>query len=486
MNLGQQIRKGAKWLAIGNIGGRVLQFAFGIVLARLLMPADFGMIVTVAVFTGFVGMVTTGGMGQALIRAKEVNEDDFNAVFTLQLVIGALTYSGFFFAAPWFAEYFEDPTYTGLMRVSALFFLIRPFTYMRVSWLNREMQFKKRSVVGIITGIISGVASISMAFAGMGVWSLALSGVADFLVRNFLLSRITPLKLRLSFNLQTMRRHSSYGSKVVANDFLAHVRRESIKLLLSKLAGASFLGLFNKADSLHVLPFQMIGQPVAQPLFRAMSSVQDDLDKTKYMFHRVITLFGVYVLPLYVGLWWIAEPFIGVVYGEKWLPAAEPLRILAMASLLYIVMRPCGVVLLAQNRLLQEMIAQVFILIFTLGACLIGLNWGLVGVAWGFLASQVFSTILLYMLVYRTLPIRIRDLLNALTPGVLLNSLLFLALVVTHFVSGDLLETGPALYLFLMAFVGGAVYLTAFLFLPIPALATETERLRQKIGSWSS
>jgi O-antigen/teichoic acid export membrane protein len=175
-----------------------------------------------------------------------------------------------------------------------------------------------------------------------------------------------------------------------------------------------------------------------------------------------------------------------VVYGEKWLPSAEPLRILAMASLLYIVMRPCGVVLLAQNRLVQEMIAQTFILVFTLSACYIGLNWGLEGVAWGFLASQVFSTLLLYILVYRTIPIRIKELIAGLTPGALLNSLLFLALVVTNFLSGNLIVSNPALYLILMSFVGGGVYLTAFLFLPIPALATETERLREKISSWSS
>ena len=103
MNLGQSIRTGAKWLMIGNTGNAILQFGFGVALARLLVPADFGMIITIQVFTGFVGMVTSGGMGQALIRAKEVRQEDFNAVLTLQLAIGLLIYTGFFLSSPWFA-----------------------------------------------------------------------------------------------------------------------------------------------------------------------------------------------------------------------------------------------------------------------------------------------------------------------------------------------------------------------------------------------
>jgi len=469
-------------MALGNTSSRVLQFAFGVVLARLLVPADFGIIVTIQVFTGFVGMLASGGMGQALIRAKKVNEDDFNAVFTLQLAIGTLVYLGFFLIAPWFAEYFENPIYKNLLRVSALVFLIRPFFNMRISWLNREMDFKKRSVVGIISGIFSGFSSILMAWFGMGVWSLTLGGLVGTFCQNILLARVTPLKLHLKFDLAIMRRHSAYGSKIVANDFLGHMKTEAVKLILSKLAGPAFLGLFNKADSLHRLPYWMFASPVAQPLFRAMSKIQDDLDQTKYMFYRVITLFAVYIIPFYVGLWWVAEPFVGVVYGEKWLPAVEPLRILAMAGLFYIITRPCGVVLMAQNRLAQEMIAQAVILIFTLAAVLIGLDWGLEGVSWGILASQVFTVIYFYTLVYRIIPTQIADLIKALAPGLLLNALLFLVLAMVDFASGELKVTNPALYLLFMAITGSLFYLAAFLLLPIPALRSEADRWRQKIN----
>lgn len=96
MSLGQSIRKGTKWLLVGNTVDRVMDFAFGVILARLLVPADFGMLVTIQVFTGFVGMITSGGMGQSLIRAKEATEEDFNAILTVQLLVGILVYLVFF------------------------------------------------------------------------------------------------------------------------------------------------------------------------------------------------------------------------------------------------------------------------------------------------------------------------------------------------------------------------------------------------------
>lgn len=477
MNLGSSIRSGVKWLIIGNTGSRLLEFAFGVMLARMLVPADFGIIVTIQVFTGFVGMLASGGMGQALIRAKHADENDFNAVFTLQLIFAVPIYIGFYLVAPWFAEFFENPLYKELIPVSALMFLMRPVSSAYSSWLSREMQFKKRSVISVMTGVITGFSSVLMAWYGMGVWSLTFAGLMGGVFSNILLSWVTPLTLKLHFDTSIMRQHGRFGLKIVANDFFNHIRKESLKLMLSKLAGPAFLGLFNKAESLHRLPYFMLGQPVAQPVFRAMSKIQDDLDQTKYMYYRVITLLMAYILPFYIGLWWVAEPFVSVVYGDKWLLAAGPLKILSLAGFFYIITRPSSVLLMAQNKLTQEIIAQAVILVFTLTACFIALDWGLEGVSWAFLVSQIFTAIYFYILVYQTIPTRIGDLLKAVFPGIQLNSLLFLILYITDYLSKDLLSTAPALYLLVMVIIGGGTYLASFLLFNIPALQSEKIRI---------
>ncbi len=481
MSVGQSIRSGVKWLFLGNVGSRFLEFAFGVALARLLVPADFGMLVTISVFTGFAGMIMSGGMGQSLIRAKEANEDEFNAVFTMQLALGIAIYLVFFFTAPLIGEYFRNPLYADLIRVSTLVFFLRPFAFMQNAWLNREMDFKKRSITGFIAGAISGIASVLMAWSGMGVWSLILSGLMGALSTNIMLALITPLKLRLNFDTTTMRRHSAYGFKITTNDFLSYLTMESKSLIISKLAGPAFLGFFNKSESLSRIPNQLFMSATIQPVFRAMSKVQNDLDQTKYMFYRAITLLMVYTTPLYVGLWWVAEPFIRVVYGEKWLPVAEPLRILVIAGILFNILGPCGVLLDAQNRLTQEMQALIVRLAVTITACLIGLSWGLTGVAWAILFTHVFSTTYYYILVRRTIPTRPKELLGAITPGLALNALLFTALGAAHYALGDIRTSLPLVYLLLMVLVGAIAYIAAFLFLHLPAIGSEVERWRRKI-----
>jgi O-antigen/teichoic acid export membrane protein len=421
-------------------------------------------------------------MGQSLIRAKEADERDFHAVFTLQLAMGILVYLGFFLAAPEIARLFDNPLYTDLIRVSTLVFLMRPFAFMRISWLNRQMDFKKRSFIEVAMSMLTGASSALMAWFGMGVWSLTLSGLLAALGKNILLARVTPLKLRLKLDFATMRKHGGYGFKITVNDFLSYLTRESRNLIISKFAGPAFLGLFNKADSMSRISNQMIVPATIEPVFRAMSKVQDNLDQTKYLFYRTITLFMVYTTPLYLGLWWVAEPFIGVVYGEKWLPAAEPLGILVLAGVFRTISFPCSALLAAQNRLIQEMVAQTIILIVVSAACVIGLHWGLKGVAWGIAASQIFGAVYFYALAYRTIPTRLRDLFVAVTPGLLLNVPLIATLILTHFALAELRTTLPLLYLLVMAFTGALTYMAALLYLPIPAISTEAARWRQKLN----
>jgi teichuronic acid exporter len=479
MSLGQSIRSGVKWLAFGKVGNRLFEFAFGVALARLLVPADFGMIATIQIFTGFVGMFTSGGMGQSLIRTKTADANDFTAVFTLQLAVGVLVYLGFFFSAPIIAWYFENPLYTDLVRISALSFLLRPLVTMRNAWLNREMQFKSRTMVDVMTGLVGGFLSVSMAMFGMGVWSLTVSGLLGALFNNFWLARLTPLKPQLNLDVTRMRKHASYGAKIFGNDFVGYLRTQSKILILSKMAGPEFLGLFNKAESLSRLPNQLLMSPTMEPLFRAMSKTQDNLDQNKYLLYRSITLLMAYTTPAYVLLWWIAEPFIAVVYGPNWIAAGGPMSILTVAGVSLNVALPSSVLLAPQNQLGRELVATLINLPIMAGACIIGLRWGLEGVAWGIVLAQGLLAVQLYWLVLQTLPTRLPELLRAVVPGLSLGALLFAFLAVLASAMSGWAHDRPALYLTAMSACGGLFSAIAFLFLPLRGLESEAERWRK-------
>ncbi len=483
MSLGESIRKGTKWLVAGSLAGQVLQFAFGIALARLLVPADFGLLVTIQVFTGVAGMIATGGMGDALIRAKNTNEHDFNVVFTAQLALSVVIYIAFFIFAPTIALAFNEPLYTDLIRVSALSFLFRPMLNARNLWLQREMLFKESALAGLATAFFTGALSIIMAWAGMGVWSLILSGLAGSLLNLILLDRITPQRPQMSFDIGTARIHSGYGLKSSANELVSYLRKQTSNLIISHISGPSSVGLYNKAESLAMLPFATVSGAVYTPVFRAMAKVQDDTAQVRYLFYRMISLLVVYTLPFYVGLTWLAEPFIGVVYGEKWLPSAAPLAIVSLSGLIFCIGHPCGAVLAARNLLGREVLIQAATWAFVAIATLVGLHWGgLIGVAWGVVASYLFSTSLVYYLASKSVQGSLRELVNTIAPGLLLNALMLTALWGLDIVlPAGFPEQQQAAYLLLSATVGALTYGAGFLYLPITALTEESLRWRKTL-----
>lgn len=482
MNLGQSIRNSTKWLVTGSLGGRALGFLFGVALARLLVPEDFGLLVTVQIFTGVAGLIAGGGMGQALVRSKDASARDFNVVFTVQLGICLLIYSGFYIIAPYFAQWYHEPIYESLLRVSALSFLLRPLVGNHNAWLHREMRFKTRTIIGLITGLVTSISSVYMAWTGMGVWSLVLAGILSSIINWILLSRQTPLTPRLVFDLKIMRKISGVGVKFSLLDIVSYLRGQANNFIIGRLDGVGAVGLFNKAESLAKLPHSTINSAVYQPLFRALATEQGDIDKSRYLFLKTVTLLMTYTLPVYITISYLAEPFVNVVYGPNWTEVGKPLSILVWVWVFSCFGQPAGALLSAQNRLTQELVVQVNSLILNSGACILGIRWGLVGVAWGLLIARLYSFTHNYLLVRRCIPIRPRDVLNAAQPGCILGAYVFLALMLTKTVFHTLTENpSEPLYLATSLLVAGAAYFLAFIFFPPKSVQNEANRWKELI-----
>ncbi len=481
MGIGQTVRQGAKWLLAGSVAKQIMQFAFGVVLARLLFPEDFGLVVTIQVFTGLASFVAGGGMGLALVQAKEVDAEDFQIVFTVQLIIGTLIYSLFFLIAPWFAVWFDNPIYIDLLRVSAISFLLRPFINIHNSWLNRQMMFKERMIVRLIASFIGALLSIGMAFNGYGVWSLTIGGLLSSIVLMLLITRLTPVKIFLRLNKEKVKKYASYGVKVSGNEIIDYTKREVGNLIISRIAGPAMVGLYNKANSLSRLPSGIIGGAVYMPVMREISKFQDDLDKSRYLFYKMISLLVVYTLPVYIGLFFLAEPFIRVVYGEKWLLAAEPLQILSMAGLFFCIIKPCGAVLAAHNRLGREMIVHLIGLVLVILATYFGFQWGgLPGIAWGLLGVEFITAVMMFYLAAEAIKVDFSGLVKILSAGLILNTILLMVLLtVSLLFTSELNFLQSVRYILTALLVGGGSYILSFLFLPLESIATESMRWKK-------
>lgn len=484
MSLGASIRGGSRWLATGSIGSQLLSFIVGVVLARLLTPADFGAIVTIQIFTGFAGYFAGGGIGEALVQTKKLQESHFHAIFTLQLLIGVALFLSFYFFASWFGEMYDNPLYTDLMRISAITFLTRPFASIPMVKLRRQMRFKEVSIINVLTLIVSSTVSITLALNGMGPWSLIVAGLIGSLFRVPVLFMVAHWLPRVHVDIAAIKRFSPYGLKISANDILTYINSQIANFLISTNGNASSVGTFNKADSLKTIPVMSIGQSVYQPIFRGLSKIQDDKDTSTYIFTRAITLLSVYMLPFYTGLFWTAEPFIGVVYGEKWLPAVEPLQILSLCGLSYCLGNPASAVIAAQNQLTKEIFVSLANFVLTGIGVYLGIKWfGLNGAAGALLLIELNSSFWYSSIATRSLGIRLSRVYRALIPGLILNGILLAALYLSDLIlhMGDQ-APDPASRLGVMIVVGLTAYAIAFLFAPIPALEAESRRWKDLIA----
>lgn len=480
-DLSTRIRHGVLWLFAGTTGTRLLGFGFGVILARLLAPEDFGMLITMQVFTGLASFVAGGGMGQALIRNRDIDKTDQDVVFTLQLLLGAIIYAGFFLAAPAFAAWYDNPLYADLLRVAALSFLFRPIANLPNSLLNRQMRYKMVSLAGVAGLLTSSLASIGFAIAGYGVWSLVLGGLVSMVVQPMILIPASGWRPGFSLDLTRGRKLAGYGMWVSVNNVVVHIRTQLAAFLLSRTLGPAAVGLFNKGDSLSDLPNRMFAGPTYQVLLRAIASEQDNADRCRYLFLRAITLLAVYGTPVFVLLQWIAEPAVVLIYGEKWAEAAIPLAILALAWPFRMLDQLSGAVLGALNQLKREFHAQLASVAVTGLALLIGLEHGLAGVAFALVGAASFSATYMAWLALRCLKARARQLALAFVPGLVLNLLLGLLLAAADaWLTPTLAAAGHGnlTYVLGMSLIAGLGYVTLFLCIPISALAGEQARIR--------
>ena len=479
MNLGDTIRHGTKWLVIGGLGKQVLQFAFGVVLARLLLPEDFGLLVTVQIFTGFLGMVASGGMGEAIIQAKAVSERDFQTVFTVQLVFGLTIYLMFFIIAPGFASWFGRPIYEDLLRVSALSFLIRPFSNNPSIRLRRAMRFKETAVIGFVSAAFTSISSIIMAWKGYGVWSLVVSGMAGAILSSILFSIRAPWRPVLYYSRESVRRLGSYGIKSVTNELLVYFRKQAPNLVITRMIGPAAVGLYNKADSLAEMPVRLVAGPAYQTIFRALSKVQGDINQTRYLYFRTLTLLGFYVFPVFLSLAFTAESFIVGLYGQKWQAATWPFIALCVAAPFRVLGLTSGALIAARNRLGYESILQAQGLILLVAACLIVVPYGIHWVAGAVVLSFGYIGLRLCALGLTTIGSRWREVGSAFTPVLWLCTVEFIVLASARITCDVFGLNNPYGRLALVAGPGLAVYILLALFLPPVALRSEINRWRK-------
>lgn len=392
--------RGAWWLAADQVGSRVIDLAFTVVLVRLLMPDDFGLLALAASSTAFFRLFANLGLAAAIVQRQDVDDEDLATAFWANLASGIVLFGIIAASGAVFGTVLRDHRVSTLMLVLSLRFVIASGSATQVAMLSRRLNYKALTLRSIAGAMIGGIVGSTLAVLGLGVWSLVGQELARTLSNTVLLYRATRWwRPAWQFSWSRFRVLWSFGGPILLSRLFGYLVRNMDNLLIGRYLGAAALGLYSLGYAFFAVPLNDFAAIIHRVMFSALSRVQGEQDRFRRGFLQASRYVAMVLIPAMIGLAVVAGPLVNVLFGTKWLQAAPVISILALAAVVTMMtaLAPSG--MQATGRADLHLQGSVLAVLVYIPAFAIGLRWGVVGVAMGYLAG----TLLLAPIGYRLL-----------------------------------------------------------------------------------
>jgi len=333
LSLKQQAISGIIWTFAQQFSVQIINFGVQIILARLLMPDDFGLIAMIIVFISIGQRLMDGGMTTSLIRTKNPDQLDYSTVFVTNFIVSIGIYLLIFVAAPFIASFYDQEVLKNILRVYALTFVIRSFVAVHVAKLTKEMNFKTQMKLQVPSTILGAIVGVTMAYMGYGVWSLVWLNLAQtivFTIQNWLFIKWKP---SLVFNKRRFKYHFNFGYKMTLSGLLDTVYNDAYRIVIGKFFSPASVGFFNQAETMRLFPVQQLGTVLGKVTYPLFSNLKDDI-QLKSAYKQTMKLVLFIVVPMMMILVVVGKELFLFLFGEKWLPAVPYFQILAFASVI--------------------------------------------------------------------------------------------------------------------------------------------------------
>jgi O-antigen/teichoic acid export membrane protein len=402
-----------------NVGSQVLTFGFGVVLARLLRPEDFGLLGMALVFTNVAAVLGNLGLAKALIQAAAVSEAQRRAVFTLSLAVSLV--AGMLvvvFSRP-IGDFFGNRVVSDLMWLMALNFVLNGAGTVPYAMMNRALNLRELARIDPMATVAGGIASVSLALAGAGVWSLVIGILVASATRLAFYHAHTRWIPRPGFAFGQARNLARYGLGVTGSSFFTTLTTNVDFLLIGRLLSPFALGIYMRALRLVTMPQIQFSMVVVRLLFPYFARIQDDVGRIRRNLLRVVGTSALIAVPALILLFIVARDFVQVVYGPKWLAAVVPLRILCAAGIVRSLSALAGPPLDALGYVRAQAVLQGGYAVLMLGGVVYAARWGINGVAGALGIASLLLGVALLLLLLRVIDLSMRQLAGALLPGLL-------------------------------------------------------------------
>lgn len=334
MTLKEKTITGVLWSAIDNFSANSVNFVVGIILARLLIPREFGLIGMITIFIAVSQTFIDSGFGRALVRKKHCSQTDYSTVFYYNMAMGILLYVMLYFAAGPISNFFEEPLLKPMVRVLGLTLIIKSLTMIQNVTLSRRIDFKLKAKISVISSVISGLLGVGMAYTGYGVWSLVGRMIADAFLTSLLLWLWNRWKPSLVFSKASFTELFGFGSKLLLSAIINTVYGNIYLLVIGKYFSAQQLGYYTRANQFKNYPSNNIVNTMSRVTYPVLAQLQDDPVKLKSGYKQMIKTTTFITFILMTGMAAIAEPMVITLIGEQWRPSIIYLQMLCFVGMM--------------------------------------------------------------------------------------------------------------------------------------------------------
>ena len=326
----KKVFSGMIWAFGEQFAAQAVSFILSVILARLLMPDEYGTITMVLVFINIANVFVTNGFGEALVQRKNATDEDFTTVFYCSLAVAVFLYSVLYITAPLIAAFYDSPELALVLRVLSLKLPIASINSIQRAYVQKNMQFKKFFFSTLGGTILSGVLGIFMAYKGFGVWALVAQYMSNSCVATIVMFFTVRWKPKLIFCKSSAKELIKYAWKLTAASLINTVYNELRSLIIGKKYSSSDLAYYNKGNHIPSLAITNINSAISTVIFPAMSQCNNDPNRLKAITRRSMKVAAFVIFPVMGGIIGVGESLIRLLLTEKWIPCVPYLYMACM------------------------------------------------------------------------------------------------------------------------------------------------------------
>lgn len=442
------------WKFMERIGVQGIQFIVQILLARILLPEDYGLISLVTIFIAIANVFVQSGFNTALIQKKDADEVDFSSVFYLSLGVATIMYILIFFGAPLVSNFYREPELTIVLRVLAITLFFGAFNSIQNAVVSKRMQFKKLFFSSLGASLISGIIGIILAYLGFGVWALVFQQILSQVSITIILWFTVKWRPILVFSIDRVKGLFNYGSKLLASSLIDTIYNNLRNLVIGKIYTPDVLGMYNRGQQFPQLIVTNINGSIQSVMLPTLSSEQDNKERVKSIVRRSIVTSSFIIFPAMVGLAAISEPVVKILLTDKWLPCVPFLQIFCFT---YALMPIHTANLQAINAIGRSDIflkLEIYKKVMGITILIITIPYGVYAIALGGIISSVISSFINAYPNLKLINYSYKEQLEDVIPSAIISIIMGIVIYPIKFIN-----RGPIVILLLQIITGIMVYI---------------------------